>query len=84
MKFQMELVKIQNMIPHKVGSIKLIKLHFHFPVSFLIVNNVVAHGKCNKVKIITLIAVITFHPFSIKIFLIDEVSSISTNAPLFI
>ena len=61
------LVAIQIIIPHIVGNIKLSKVHLLLPVSFFIERRVVVHGKCNTVKIITLIAVRIFQPFADKI-----------------
>lgn len=60
-------VNIHKIMPHIVGSKKLSIVHFRLLVSFFIVSIVVLHGKCNNVKIITLIAVKIVHPFWIKI-----------------
>ena len=67
------------MIPQTVGSKKLIKLHFQLPVSFFIVNNVVAQGKCKTVNNITFIALNIVHPFCLNISPITKVSSIFTK-----
>ena len=63
----MNVVNIQTIIPQTVGNAKDKAAHFHLPVSFFIVNKEVLQGKCNKVKIITLIAVKRVQPFCYKI-----------------
>ena len=54
---------MHKIIPQTVGIKKARPAHLKLPVSFFIVIRVVAHGKCSKVKIITLIAVKIVHPF---------------------
>ena len=75
----MQFVNIQITIPQTVGIKNEIIVHFMLPVSFFIVINVVLHGKCNTVNIITLIAVKIVQPFCLKISPSAKVSSISTN-----
>ena len=81
-KFHTPVVIVQNTIPHTVGSKNANPTHFQLPVSFFIVSNVVVHGKCNKVNIITFIAVSNVHPFCIKICSMLNVFSKSTKLPL--
>lgn len=59
----MHVVIRQISIPQIVGSINDSIVHFILPVSFFIVSKVVPHGKCNKVNIITFIAVNIVQPF---------------------
>ena len=58
---------MQIIIPQSVGKINAIKAHLILPVSFFIVIKVVLQGKCNKTKIIVLIAVSMVQPFAFKI-----------------
>lgn len=66
---------MQIIMPHKVGKAKLKKVHFQLPVSFFIVNKVVAQGKCKMVNNITFIAVNMFQPCSMRMLPIEKVSS---------
>ena len=75
---------MQITIPQSVGKTNAIKAHLILPVSFFIVINVVLQGKCNKTKIIVLIAVSMVQPFAFKISPILKVSSKFTKFPLFI
>ena len=50
---------IQTRIPTAVGSAMATRVHFHDPVSFLIVRHVVPHGQCNIVN--TIIHTAVFH-----------------------
>ena len=49
--------------PKAVGSAAEIKVHFKLPVSFFMVSNVVAHGKCISENSITHTAFTLVHPF---------------------
>ena len=64
---QIKLVTKQRIIPQMVGRRKERNVYFMLPVSFFMVSNVVVQGKCNKVIIITLIAVNNVQPFWTKI-----------------
>lgn len=66
--FHTKVIHIQITIPQTVGSKNDKIAHFQLPVSFFIVRSVVLQGKCNNVKIITLIAVSKVQPFSTNIF----------------
>ena len=80
--FQINVVSIQVRIPQTVGMRKETMDHFKLPVSFFIVSNVVPHGKCIKVKSITLIAVSMFQPFCIKMVPMWEAYSKFTKVPV--
>ena len=56
--------KKQTIIPVIVGSKKEISVHLMLWVSFFIVRQVVAHGKCNNENNITQSAVIQVQPFA--------------------
>ena len=75
---------MQRIMPHPVGIMKLKITHFHFPVSFFIVNSVVAHGKCKSVNIMMFNAVKTVQPFWDRMFLIAIELSNSISFLLFI
>ena len=79
--FHKSVVHIHSTIPHTVGIAEAKKAHFHPPDSFFIVSNVVLHGKCNKVNIITLIPVSKVQPFCLNISPIAKISSKSTKLP---
>ena len=80
--FQINVVSIQVRIPQTVGMRKETMVHFKLPVSFFIVSNVVVHGKCKSVNIITFIPVRIVQPLETSISFMAKVSLKSTKEPV--
>ena len=60
------MIKIQILIPNKVGSKNDKNVHFTLFVSLYTVKRVVEHGECIRKNIITQMAVTIFQPFDIN------------------